>query len=682
MKKFRNLSVILSVIMIVNFLIAPTNASAVDNSLSWEDKIDASVYESQIYDNGKRLVYIDRINIPQDIISKHLLKNYKYDATVYENEKRYEDEVVPAVIAKVEAELGKAAAHSTQVQYELTGERLSPVDIALSEHYDEYVMAKRLATKDLYVASNAQFLANNIDNEDDIIYQGKYTSSFILYATDEEIEKYAKCSDVEAILPFVDYEVINEPTTVSTLNSREATANSNFSVPEEHIQIGVDSVSGTKSSLYNYGNGYKGTGVKVGIIESGSGIYDPTAPQLSSIHQNTLLCLGNIGTSEIQSEHATITTSVIVGQGYTVDGCTYEGVVPSATVYQIGITAASSFANAVSILIDNNVSVINYSAGGDSEAYLESRDGELDEIIQNTGVTFVKSAGNDSGYITPPGKAYNAITVGNLWTKDYIQKYESGSSSWIYLPDEYENNFIVAQNSSYQEASYLANKPDVVAPGRGINCVLESDTVSYINGTSVSAPLVTGIVAQLHQAKPFLRINPTATKALIIAGASHDLINEPDEFNDTPISECTYLRNKTGAGLVNAKKSIESALSNQYTTFEFNVGNGVTDMPDIDPCGDFSIPAGKKVRFVMTFNKITKEAVPETGWVDNVDFAIYDNNTDALIAWSSAVYNNVEIVEFDVNQATPFYVVASLPNFLPRTNGKLIPFSFAYYLSD
>lgn len=675
--------------MIVNFLIAPTNASAVDNSLSWEDKIDASVYESQIYDNGKRLVYIDRINIPQDIISKHLLKNYKYDATVYENEKRYEDEVVPAVIAKVEAELGKAAAHSTRVQYELTGERLSPVDIALSEHYDEYVMAKRLATKDLYVASNAQFLANNIDNEDDIIYQGKYTSSFILYATDEEIEKYAKCSDVELILPFVDYEVINEPTTVRTLNSRGATANSNFSVPEEHIQIGVDSISGTKSTLYNSGNGYKGTGVKVGIIELKNGAYDAAAPQLSSIHQSTLFYLGNadendetINTDEDQPEHATVVTSLIVGQGYTVNGCTYEGVVPCATVYQIGVSSYELLGEAISILIDNNVSVINYSAGVKSESYWYDIDGEIDEIIENTGVSFVKSAGNTSGYITCPGKAYNAITVGNLWTKDYIQEYTDGSSSWVYLPDEYENNFIIAPSSSYQEASYLANKPDVVAPGCGINCVLEPNTVSYNNGTSFATPLVTGIVAQLHQAKPFLRINPTATKALIIAGASHDLINEPDEFNDTPISECTYLRNKTGAGLVNAKKSIDAALSNQYATFEFNVGNGVTDMPDIDPCGEFSVPAGKKVRFVMTFNKITQDAVPETGWVDNVDFAIYNNNTDALIAWSSAVYNNVEIVEFDVNQATPFYVVASLPNFLPRTNGKFIPFSFAYYLSD
>ena len=54
--------------------------------------------------------YIDRVNIPKEKISKHLLKNYKYDSTVYENETRYEAEIVPAITAKVVAELGEKEA--------------------------------------------------------------------------------------------------------------------------------------------------------------------------------------------------------------------------------------------------------------------------------------------------------------------------------------------------------------------------------------------------------------------------------------------------------------------------------------------------------------------------------------------------------------------------------------------
>lgn len=664
MKKHKLFPVVLSVVLLFNVIAIPQTVFALDSTLSasWQDKIDDEVYESPIYENGKRLVYIARANIPKEIVSKHLLKNYRYDSAVYENEARYESEIVPVITTRVVAELGKTAAYSTQEQFELTGERISAVDMALSDDYNEYIMAKRAATKDLYVASNTEFFEDNIDNEDDIVYQGKFTSSFILYATDKEIEKYAKCDDVELISPFYDDEFEDE------------------SVPTEQIQIGVDSLTGTKSSQYNSGIGYKGTGVKIGIIEANSGKFSSTAPQLSSIPNTQLVYLNPFNVTEnntgSETMHATMVTSLIVGQSYLYDGCIYEGIVPNATVYQIAVPSPSKLNDAFTILAELGVSVINMSAGvSKGDSYYEGYDGEFDRLIENTGITFVKSAGNNSGSITSPGKAYNAITVGNLWTKNNLN-----NGIWEYIDENYQSNYRIYTDSSYTENSFLANKPDVVAPGTGIEFFFEPNAEPEIFwGTSFSAPLVTGIVAQLHQLRPSLRGDNATTKAIILAGATHENVCTETQYIDSPYigtfvqyenlqKENVHIRDKTGAGLVNAANSIDIALNYQCLPGEFNFAN-YTTIPIQQEFYDFYVPAGKKARVVLTFNRniaSNENMEYETGTFDgntnNVDFYVYNYNTDELIASSQCVYNNTEIVEFSVSERTRVYVDVIAPN--------------------
>ena len=526
-------------------------------------------------------------------------------------------------------------------------------------------MAKRSATKDLYVASNTAFLEDNIDNEEDIVYQGKYTSSFVLYATDAEIEKYAKCEDVQLIVPFCD------------------DAGDVESVPVEQTQIGVDSVSGTKSSQYNSGSGYKGTGVKIGIVELKGGKYYETSPQLSSISGGQLKFIANSVTDFNSGDapyHATMVTSLIVGQEYTADGCTYEGVVPNATVYQVAASGWISAKNALDILVEEGVSVINYSGGSSllTNEYSVSYDGYIDEFIESTGITFVKSAGNTAGVVTSPGKAYNAITVGNLWSKDY-----NDETGWHYVTSEYQNNFKIQEVSSYQEASYIANKPDVVAPGSGIEIPLSLSEIKHDTGTSYSAPLVTGIVAQIHQAKPILKSNPTATKAIIIAGANHDVVCiEPQYvwdilFYDNPQKEIEYIRDKTGAGMVNAANSIEIAVNNQYYFGRFNLSANYSGTPIMEDFCNFYVDAGQKMRLVMTYNKIDEASVSESGYENDVNFSVYEYLTDEFVVSSHSVYNNVEIVEFTATEGTRFSVDVFLQSYVPASSTCFLPLSFA-----
>ena len=189
------------------------------------------------------------------------------------------------------------------------------------------------------------------------------------------------------------------------------------------------------------------------------------------------------------------------------------------------VVYGSDVINGISQLAELGVTVINYSGGSGNTLDYPSYDREVDNIIKSTGISFVVSAGNEGNNdpaddpddpqypcITSPGKAYNAITVGNLRTK-------SGTYASV------TTTYSMSSSSSYAENSNIANKPDVVAPGSYIAYVSSGTTVSSSSGTSCAAPLITGVVAQLHQYRNSIKVNPTLTKAMLLIGASNDKIS-------------------------------------------------------------------------------------------------------------------------------------------------------------
>ncbi|KAA3613696.1 MAG: hypothetical protein DWQ05_15565 [Calditrichaeota bacterium] len=108
------------------------------------------------------------------------------------------------------------------------------------------------------------------------------------------------------------------------------------------------------------------------------------------------------------------------------------------------------------------------------------------QIATEKGVVVVCSAGNEGSrdwrYISPPADARDVITVGGL--------DKSGSRSSF---------------SSIGPSFYSRTKPDVMALGRSVSMV-EPNSKSFTinNGTSFSAPLIAGIVAQMLSVHPNL----------------------------------------------------------------------------------------------------------------------------------------------------------------------------------
>lgn len=649
------LSIMMSLVLLLqcNFSSFVTvNALELPND---SETIDEDIYENADTKDDKYLVCLWRHSIPEDDINEAVREQTGFDPLVYENDELYEGIIAEEITQMVISEYGEKA-YLPSEEMQKRDEGFSRIDEALSKNYDEYILAKREVIAMLYAEFNNAFIDEYVKYPSEIIYKGMYTSTIILYATKDEIETYAASDEVTQISPYVD----------------EEQTPSLFAVQS---QIGTDADTGTRSTSYNGGSGYRGTNVKVGILEAGAGRYRASATQLASIPSTQLQYVANErsdGTTVTPTvtDHATMVTTLIVGQSVTVNGRLYEGVVPNATVYQMPIVYGSDVMNGISQLAALGVTVINYSGGSGNTLEYASYDREVDNILKSTGVTFVVSAGNtgnndptenedDPQYpcITSPAKAYNAITVGNLRTK---------SGTYTKLSPTYS----MSSSSSYDEATGMTAKPDVSAPGSSIAYVSSGTTVTSMSGTSCAAPLVTGLVAQLHQYRYTLRSNQTRTKAMVIIGASNDNISTTN--NATAGS--TQIRDRSGAGLVSATASMD--IAKQYTEAVYSI-NLYTISSNPTYQKTISLEEGQTIRVVLVFDKCEDGTIPSVGYVNDVDVRLY-TESGSLKKSSVSNYNNVEIFEYTATEAGSFYIQVKLHDYIAATENTYLKIALVW----
>jgi len=395
-----------------------------------------------------------------------------------------------------------------------------------------------------------------------------------------------------------------------------------IAVDQIHAGVGTSSDPGLKHSSQG---GYTGSGVKIGIIEAGSGVYDTDNPQLKSLHNSGQLSQVAVsGVIATTSDHATLVTTIVCGEAksawFRPDT---EGIATDATVYQSPIRTSTHTYTAFQQFADLNVDVINYSAGSATSTYT-SYDREIDNLIYTTKIVFIKSAGNTSGNISSPGKAYNAITVGNAKTK---------SAMFTGLNPPYD----MSASSSHDVPSYMSNKPEVVAPGTHIAYNLGIWSSGSNSGTSFAAPMVTGIVAQLmEKRKTMVNVNNYITyfKAVMILGAEEDKINDNETRTDDPD---TFF-NVSGAGLVNAVKSsvagetqIYRSLNTMYysvkTLFSGSVSHDFRFVLVFEKPEDMDITAAYENDFDLVMTRVSDQAELDSSRSDINTFEILECTT-------------------------------------------------------
>lgn len=605
-------------------------------NVSWEEKIDSAIWQSDVDESGRYLVYVSRTGISDSKIEKEFNKRSEYPLSYYKDKTIYRAKVGPEVASYALEKYGFDESLSLEYGQDIFDDNVAPIEYELLENYNEFVMSKRNVITDLYGTYNESFAERVGISEDAVLYEGIYTGSYVMYATRNEVEKIAKDKSVTAVSVW-ENDIVN--------SSSEQT--------DVETQIKIDSTNGTKSASFNNGSGYKGTGIKIGVIETNGGKFNKNAPMLSSIYKSRVFYEYNGDIDPSTTEHATKVVSLIIGQSVNFEGEIFEGVVPNATVYQTSYETSASFIDGLQILANCGVSVINVSntMTSDSEVYCQYTK-ETDNFIVSAGILLVKSAGNeglDDKYVTVPGMGYNIITVGNVET---ISCDSNGNRTACSVP------YSIASSSSYKEKNnFQNNKPDLVAPGSNLAIPILDDNGNVIlkvsSGTSYAAPFVTGIIAQMFQADETLMDSPSRAKATLLAGADPTVISSNN--NDSVYTDTVLIRDKSGVGMVNAINAVkiaeDSNHANKIIYMNLSSTNGKQVLDTV------TLSAGQKIRVALTYVKSNSIETDSNGYLPyDADLKLYNGST--LCASSGHSHCNVEVIEFTATSAGTYTVIA------------------------
>lgn len=253
------------------------------------------------------------------------------------------------------------------------------------------------------------------------------------------------------------------------------------------------------------------------------------------------------------------------------------------------------------------------------------------------GLVVVAGAGNE-GDETPapnsvrtPGDVPSAITVGATDGSDVVADFSSvGPVSWSDVYPYYD----------YPYPPGLL-KPDICAPGKNIlSSVLGGGYESGWNGTSMATPHISGTVALMLQANPYL--DPDSVKSILLSTAEDIWVAGPDTLS--------------GYGRVNALRAVEKAMGDRFGTFAGSVFPvcpvKILNPPrtiNPNPGGGFSVDLPAPGNYTAVFN--SPFTIPETlRFHLQPDSVFYRSITLTPIP---ARTTNIEIRDFDNGELIP-----------------------------
>ena len=183
----------------------------------------------------------------------------------------------------------------------------------------------------------------------------------------------------------------------------------------------------------------------------------------------------------------------------------------------------------------------------------------------------------------------------------------------------------------------------------------------YPNGTSYSAPVITGVIAQLMEYKPYLKGNSRLVKAILVAGCDRK-INETLD----PNSSITAIE---GAGIIDAVTSFSIMTQNKYRSGSFTADELSFDV-------SLSLPITYVGLAWATISSVGSDHTNPTivsGTHVNLDVYMYDSS-NTLLAAGRMTHSSAEKIWAN----TP---MGSYKLTIKRTNNsnKTVWYSLAWY---
>jgi hypothetical protein len=380
-----------------------------------------------------------------------------------------------------------------------------------------------------------------------------------------------------------------------------------------------------------------GTGVVIGIVDSGVDDTHPALTGFDSLGSPRLVAERNFVTSEPANTgddvfgHGTWVSSVALSSDPFYTGLAPDARYVNARVLDqnAGFGSDVQVRNGIGYAIERGANVLNLSLNffAPTNNGFSQLDLMIDWAAYERGVITAAAAGNISGgtgttSVRGPGSAFNGITVGRT-IGDYSK---------------------VSIDSAGAFTSDGRLKPDIVAPGTLLtlaNDDWEGDAPDWednhngilLNGTSFATPHVAGMVAQQLEAGMThgLSRDPLVVKATLLNSASKDVLDrdfnpwQPAELqNVAGVTSTTHpLDPHSGAGQIDGQ-----ALAKQYLAGEMlpglvgdvgwdlsSVGHGQSIDYVIDP----ALIRGTSLTATLTWHRHVGRTDNGNGIIDALD---------------------------------------------------------------
>jgi len=201
---------------------------------------------------------------------------------------------------------------------------------------------------------------------------------------------------------------------------------------------------------------------------------------------------GNNDVKGERSEHGTHVAGIIAAtrnNGIGVDGIAPNVLIMPVRVVPMGDERDKDVANAIYYAVDNGATIINMSFGKSISPEKHLVDAAV-KYAESKNVLLVHAAGNDGKNNDAGGNFPNARLAGKKKQR-FTNWVEVGASSFSAPPA------LVADFSNFGKASV-----DLFAPGDAIYSTMPDNTYKNESGTSMAAPVVSGVAAILRSYFP------------------------------------------------------------------------------------------------------------------------------------------------------------------------------------
>ena len=492
--------------------------------------------------------------------------------------------------------------------------------------------AKRKIVSDMYMESNAAIkkellFVDRTIKSDQITWVSEYTPVIKMTLTKSQIVTLSKSNTVNNIY-LDDYEPIYEFEEVT--DSVAAREGRNYEFPYDVWQKAIN-------VPYVKNLGYDGSGVKIGVVDSGVIRYNELTPieqgAFDTLHHEERL-IADPNAPAGFSDHAYMSIAVLAAT----DGI-YPGIAPGATIYtSCGTDRAGGTFGAIEWQISQGCRIISLSLAW--EPHLNTYDAAskwLDHIAIQHDVTIVKGAANAGGLgVLGGGMSYNSIVVG-----------ASDSNNTASRTDDMRK-----AESSYYTGTTLAMKPDIMAPGT--NVVVAANHI--YSDTSAATPQVAAIIALMYQMRPSLESNQAVTKAILLAGISPCGVLSGRSI---PGATTTAMMVQSGAGLADAKAMRYVTQNNRFVGGTLHTGGTYRKT--------FSVSSSDTLtRVALTWlknNRITGTHALDDSNVSDADCAtlyLKVTSPSGEVYRSHCDHGNVQLISFIPSEAGTYTIDVSV----------------------